>query len=622
MLKGSYSSNKPIFNLKRLILFSFLIILAFTPLFSYDEETILLIFEKHEKGVAYIEQSIYLNSEYISNRVLIERLEEEYEMSLLDRYMTLSNGSGFFITDDGYLVTNFHVVDVSDVDKIKASLLERIDINFLSKIPEEILSEDDSNKVYIDFRKMFSYAKFEYRIIIGNKEIYKAELVHYEKNLDLALLKINTHSIKPLLLGDSDRLKIGNAIMSIGYPRISISFDTSLHYFPTMTTGNVSSIRNELWGIQHTSSINPGNSGGPLVNMKGEVVGVNVGTDQEANDVNFSIPMDVVVEWLEEKGMGSLITENKRVARGIGEKYTVNKFGHIETGPMVFIDLDPGYFVYLNGRRIGKTPILLRKLDQGINSLRLESNTEYLEQKFFVKDNIFAVFNYNPRLDKYKGSVYLNSYPQGADVKIDGKVVGETPVMLSYINSGKHRVQVRLDGHVIIEDEIIVPKKKLFEKKYKLEKGYKLIFPQKLPKDTFVEVRKDNIFYKYIVNDNLYLNSGIWQVRICSSILNEQIFDVIIQNKDKEVYIDLQYVQSIVVLNNIKYGSRIYLDGKEITPISESKSLTFQAEVGKRKIVVRKNQYKPIEMEVEVLKGEEINFDLEYIKDHRNLKFK
>jgi len=174
----------------------------------------------------------------------------------------------------------------------------------------------------------------------------------------------------------------------------------------------------------------------------------------------------------------------------------------------------------------------------------------------------------------------------------------------------------------IVEDEIVVPKKKLLEKKYKLEKGFKLIFPQRLPKDTYVELRKDNLFYKYKVNENIFLDSGIWQVRILSGILNEQIFDVILRNKDEEVYIDLQYAQSTVVLNNIKHGSRIYLDGKEITPISDANSFAFQAEVGKRKIMIRKNKYKPIEMEVEVLKGEAVNFNLEYIKDRKNSRFK
>ena len=140
----------------------------------------------------------------------------------------VSTGSGFFITEDGYLLTNRHVVEGADQLKVRDS--------------------DDKD--------------------------YDAELVGVDPALDLALLKVDGSGFPALALGDSNSLRVGEWVVAIGNP---ISFRSSV------TVGVVSGKGRRLGFdpndlssyIQTDAAINFGNSGGPLLNVRGEVVGIN-----------------------------------------------------------------------------------------------------------------------------------------------------------------------------------------------------------------------------------------------------------------------------------------------------------------------------------------------------------
>lgn len=133
-------------------------------------------------------------------------------------------GSGVIIDSKGYIVTNVHVI--SDVSSVKVT----------------------------------TYA--------GNT--YDADtLVGYDSNADIAVLKISALGLKALSFGDSDRVKVGEKVIAAGNPA-GLAF--------TVTEGIVSAFRpgqNNLKYIQIDVPINPGNSGGPLINIKGEIVGIN-----------------------------------------------------------------------------------------------------------------------------------------------------------------------------------------------------------------------------------------------------------------------------------------------------------------------------------------------------------
>ncbi len=161
-----------------------------------------------------------------------------------------SLGSGFVISPDGYIVTNNHVVE--DVDKITVAFLEGVEL--------------------------------------------AAEVVGRDPKTDIALIKVDSaKEILSLPLGDSNRLRPGDWVVAIGNP-----FGLS----HTVTAGIVSALgRNIGQGpyddfIQTDAAINPGNSGGPLLNLQGEVIGINTAINPRANTVGFSVPINMAKEIL------------------------------------------------------------------------------------------------------------------------------------------------------------------------------------------------------------------------------------------------------------------------------------------------------------------------------------
>lgn len=159
---------------------------------------------------------------------------------------TMGGGSGFIITQDGYIVTNAHVVK----DAIKIT------------------------------------------VALSNKKKYTAALVGADKRTDVALIKISVTGLTPVRIGEASKLKVGEWVAAIGNP---FGLDQ------TFTVGIVSAFGRGAYEvnlfklIQSTVTINPGNSGGPLFNMAGEVVGINsmiLSKSGGFSGVAFSIPIE------------------------------------------------------------------------------------------------------------------------------------------------------------------------------------------------------------------------------------------------------------------------------------------------------------------------------------------
>ncbi len=160
-------------------------------------------------------------------------------------YKQRSLGSGFIIDDAGYIVTNNHVVE--NADKISVKL--------------------------------------------KNKKEFSADVVGKDPKTDLALLKIQTdHKLPFLEIGDSDTLKVGEWVVAIGSP---------FGLEQTVTAGIVSAKGRVIGAgpydnfIQTDASINPGNSGGPLLNLKGQVVGINTAIIASGQGIGFAIPANM-----------------------------------------------------------------------------------------------------------------------------------------------------------------------------------------------------------------------------------------------------------------------------------------------------------------------------------------
>lgn len=157
---------------------------------------------------------------------------------------SVGNGSGLIITPDGYVLTNNHVIN--DSEKIKVTL--------------------------------------------SNGQKYDAKVIGKDGFSDIAVLKIDASNLKPAKLGTSDNLRPGEWVIAIGSP---------LGYDHTVTFGIISAISRQVSNtnvnfIQTDAAINPGNSGGPLVNLYGEVIGINSAIAGIGTSIGFAIPINIV----------------------------------------------------------------------------------------------------------------------------------------------------------------------------------------------------------------------------------------------------------------------------------------------------------------------------------------
>ncbi|HEX2967352.1 MAG TPA: DegQ family serine endoprotease [Syntrophorhabdaceae bacterium] len=179
-----------------------------------------------------------------------------------DSFQQKSLGSGFIVDRDGYIITNNHVIEKADQIKVK----------------------------------------------LANGKEFDAKVIGRDSKTDLALIKIaGSPDLRPLRLGDSDALKVGNWVVAIGSP---------FGLEQTVTAGIVSAKGRTIGAgpydsfIQTDASINPGNSGGPLINTLGEVIGINTAIIASGQGIGFAIPVNMAKEVLPQ------LKNNGKVSRG------------------------------------------------------------------------------------------------------------------------------------------------------------------------------------------------------------------------------------------------------------------------------------------------------------------
>ncbi len=192
----------------------------------------------------------------------------------------VGGGSGFIVSEDGLIVTNRHVVSDSEA---------------------------------------------KYSILMNDGKAYDVEVLARDEQLDIAVLKItdlpSDTKLTYLSFGDSEKLKLGQRVVAIGNAlaefrnSVSVGVVSGLARSITATDGAGRS-ENLDQVIQTDAAINPGNSGGPLLNIKGEVIGVNVATSRGADNIGFALPAHVV------KGVVESVKENGKIVRPfLGVRY-------------------------------------------------------------------------------------------------------------------------------------------------------------------------------------------------------------------------------------------------------------------------------------------------------------
>ena len=233
-----------------------------------------------------------------------------------------SLGSGFIISSDGYVLTNYHVV--GEADEIVVRLQDRRELD--------------------------------------------AELIGSDPQSDLALIKVDASDLPVVDIGSSDDLQVGEWVLAIGAP---FGFDSSVTAGIVSAKGRSLPTDNYVPFIQTDVAINPGNSGGPLFNLNGQVVGINsqiVSRSGGYMGLSFAIPIDLamdVADQLKETGevsrgwLGVLIQE---VDRDLAESFGLDKpmgalVAQVQSGsPAAEAGLEPGdVIIAFNGREIQRS---------------------------------------------------------------------------------------------------------------------------------------------------------------------------------------------------------------------------------------------------------------------------
>jgi len=215
-------------------------------------------------------------------------------------------GSGFIISDDGYVLTNAHVVEGAD----------------------------------------------EVTVTLTDRREFKAKVLGADKRSDVALLKVDARNLPSLRMGDSSKIRVGEWVIAIGSP---------FNLENTVTAGIISAKSRDtgeyLPLIQSDVAVNPGNSGGPLINMRGEVIGINsqIATLSGAyNGISFAVPIDEgmrVADQIKKTGKvtrGRIGVQISEVTRDVAESLGLGRAHGAEVAMV-----EPGGPAEKGGIRVG-----------------------------------------------------------------------------------------------------------------------------------------------------------------------------------------------------------------------------------------------------------------------------
>lgn len=201
-------------------------------------------------------------------------------------------GTGIVLSADGYIITNCHVIETAYSQRVNSGNSNPFDnpFSFFGGGYEIQTVTANADKVTVT-----TFDGVE----------YEAEIIGSDENTDLALLKIDVEGLIPAVIGNSDDLVLGETAITLGYPLglgLSASGGMVSGLEKELTTETPSGGTATMTLIQTDASINPGNSGGPLLNSKGEVVGITSSkfVDSDVEGVGFAIPITDAMSILDD----------------------------------------------------------------------------------------------------------------------------------------------------------------------------------------------------------------------------------------------------------------------------------------------------------------------------------
>jgi len=287
--------------------------------------SVVSIVVKEERGKLTSEGSRFPFSPFL---VPLQPLTEEQSKELVE----VSSGTGFFVSEDGLVITNRHVVDSKGTSFV---------------------------------------------VVTNEGKEYPATLIDIDPFQDVAVLRVEGSGFPVTILGNSDTIQIGQTVIAIG--------NTLSEFRNTVTKGVVSGINRRVsagtavntevieQAIQTDAAINPGNSGGPLINLRGEVIGINTAVSVSGQSVGFAIPINQAKRAVEDvRAFGRIVRPWLGVRYALVEQ-KMNQENTIpyELGAMIVAGLQPGQSGIVSGSPAEKAGLKEADVIIRINGINL-----------------------------------------------------------------------------------------------------------------------------------------------------------------------------------------------------------------------------------------------------------
>lgn len=222
------------------------------------------------------------------------------------------HGSGFFVSEDGFIATNAHVVreihegEAAAKRKLQDQALRRL----LAAYGAEIRSSDEAKRIVADALAAGRIVK-KAEVVLPDGTKLPYEIVAYGapvgEGKDVSIIKVEAKDAPNLVIGDSEKMSVQDPVIAIGYPGaadLEGLFDSKSQLEASITDGTVSAIKRTTDGepvLQVTTPITHGNSGGPAINLKGEVIGLaTFGNRDKVQGFNFLVASSTVKQFVKE----------------------------------------------------------------------------------------------------------------------------------------------------------------------------------------------------------------------------------------------------------------------------------------------------------------------------------
>jgi S1-C subfamily serine protease len=563
------------------------------------------LFETDSPAVVYIQQAVKILPEYFTDTRTLTLLEKKIDRSLLNGYIGIESGSGFFIDRQGHIITNNHVIDISSLKKNRENAAQYWSRYIDDTFKDDEMKSDDRRTLKVDLFKAMTQGPFALQVLVGNKDFYDAHVVAASTKPDLAVLKIEIDGNPVLSMAASDSLKVGDDLYSIGYPFGSDVVRKFTELSAAFTKGAVSAFREEKW-IQHTATINPGNSGGPLLNAQGQVVGVNSALRTNANNTYFAIPVSTVRDFLAANSLASLAPEPVAGVPAVESAplpglplLHQNSLGEYEVSNDLIFNQEKGSTVSIDGKTVGVTPLFFNP-ETAVFDVKIEGQTGLAEGRLRVLKSLSGSTEVVLPWKPFTAKLTVSTEQPGVSITLDGKPLGVTPLTRE-VPLGKHTIAAQAQRWIFKPATVELARDDERTLAIEGERQIPVGFQGKGDRPALVAVQNGRTI-TVAPEDDFVLPSGSWNVSWEGNATYNG-GSVTVEIGDKPALIDAVpfLAKGTLTFAKLDTEATIYLDGAVLGPAG---SAPFAVEVGRHQVTVLERGFKPFSAKIYVTKSE------------------